>query len=296
MDIVLAFISICIITIVWIRAGVSESGSAGFKDVWKIPFTGNVKSSSNKERLERRRHALAIAKPFLKYYADPMGELCLANENCKVNIVIEGKNLKKIICISKTVSKDNTRKILTAVASKDFETFYNMPYSEVVDNLFDIICHNFTYTTVYENIYSALTTGMLEIKESVIAVPRQSNKTQKVYDKVTNTSIRTNNLLNINTASEAELSSLPGVNIVTAKKIIKYIEKNGPFNSVDEFIEKMKIKDVFAQQIQDIVCTKLDAFDDAKNNNDISEGNLDLPEINNEDSVIHSENERIIDL
>ena len=293
MDIILAIITVIIIVSVWIRAGASERSNSGFDEMWKTNSKSRVKRRGSSISLESRRHALAKAAPFLKSYTDPMGELCLANENCKVNIVAEGKKQKKIICISKTVTKDNTRKILTATATRDYETFYNMPYNEVVDNLFDVICENFTYTTVYENVFAALTTGMLDVKESVIVVPMQKNKTQKVYDKVTNTSIRTNNLLNINTATEAELSALPGVNIVTAKKTIKYIESNGQFKTVDEFIEKMKIKDVFAQQIRDVVCTRLEDTTEQPKVENTQTNTLDLPD---EDFIPHSDNERTIDL
>ena len=305
MDIILVIVTITIITLVWINAG-RESGSSGFSDVWRTsPSQKKRKRFTPKLIYDGRLHALNKAKPFLKVYKDPIGELCLANENCKVNIVIENAKFKKIVCISKITANDNTRKILTATATREYETFYNMQIENVVDNLFNLICENFTYSTVYENIFSALTTGMLDVKESVIVVPPQKNKIQKVYDRVTNTSIRTNNLLNINTATEAELSALPGVNIVTAKKAIKYIEKNGAFESVDEFIEKMKIKDVFADQIRNVICTKIDDNDDSEIKNDnnqtskIQNSNIDFEEDEDADYgdyIPHSDNERTIDL
>ena len=300
MDIILAIVTVIIIVSIWVKAGadgLTTSSSGGFNDVWRTNSKRKIRRKSSDITMESRMHALAAASSFLKSYKDPMGELCLANENCKVNLVLEGNKQKKIVCISKVPLNSNTRKILTAVAIKDFETFYNLPFDEVVDNLFDLICENFTYTTVYENIFSALTTGMLDVKESVITIPKQKNKTQKVYDSVTNTSIRTNNLLNINTATEAELSALPGVNIVTAKKTIKYIESNGQFETVDEFIEKMKIKDVFAEQIRNIVCTKIDDTEEPQKTNENQGGNLDLPDDDFEDGFVpHSENERTIDL
>ncbi len=44
-------------------------------------------------------------------------------------------------------------------------------------------------------------------------------------------------LVNINTADEAELETLPGVGPATARKIIEYREKNGQFSSVEELDE-----------------------------------------------------------
>lgn len=263
------------------------------KDIFDIfkKWAANANSNALLNKLDSRRHALNKAKPFLKSYNDPTGELCLANENCKVNLMKEG-NKTKIVCISKTIKRNNTRNILTATASRAYESFYNVAFNDVVDNVFDLICENFTYTTVYENVFSALTTAMLDVKESVVVVPTQKNKTQSVYDKITNTQIRTNNLLNINTASEAELSALPGVNIVTAKKIIKYIEKNGGFQSVEEFIKKMKIKEVFAEQIRGVICTKIEdtkiQSKDNNKDNSVTESETDY--------IPHSDSERIIDL
>lgn len=308
MNSVLFAIIVIIIISIWVSAiGWDKIYSNAQKDADSlVEIFKNIFNNSNSfnNKLNRRHHALNKAKPFLKPYKDPMGELCLANENCKVNLVIEEKNnftplidcikIKKIICISKTIKRNNTRSILTATASRDYEAFYNVPFDDVTDNIFDVICENFTYTTDYNNIYSALSTGMLDVKESVVVVPTRNNKTQCVYDKVTNTQIRTNNLLNINTASEAELSALPGVNIVTAKKILKYIEKNGGFKSVNEFIEKMKIKDVFADQIRNIICTNIEDTNNQMVNNE--KNNLELSDNSVNDYIPHTENERIIDL
>jgi competence protein ComEA len=44
-------------------------------------------------------------------------------------------------------------------------------------------------------------------------------------------------LININTASETELETLPGVGPVTAAAIIEYRTQNGPFGAVDDLID-----------------------------------------------------------
>jgi len=44
-------------------------------------------------------------------------------------------------------------------------------------------------------------------------------------------------LVNINTADEAQLETLPGVGPVTAQSIIDWRTENGAFTSVDELLE-----------------------------------------------------------
>src|SRR5438128_12101177 len=43
-------------------------------------------------------------------------------------------------------------------------------------------------------------------------------------------------VVNINTASAAELDSLPGIGAKTAARIIEYRQKNGPFKKVEELM------------------------------------------------------------
>ena len=63
----------------------------------------------------------------------------------------------------------------------------------------------------------------------------------------------TSNKLDINKCLESELIDLPGISVVTAKKIVNYCDSNNGFNSFDEFIELMDIKPHFAIQLKDLV-------------------------------------------
>lgn len=296
MDIFLAIIAFIIVAFVWFHAGMNGRNDSGTENLWK-PARVNQKSVSPGQRRVNREYALQKAKPFLKKYKDAMGEHCLANENCKVNLIIEEEN-KKIVCISKKPTNKDKIKILTATIAPEMTNLYSYTVDYVIDNLWDTLCMNFTAITAYENIHDAVSVALLAIQESEINLP-QGTKTQKVYDSVSNTQIRTNNLLNINTATEAELLALPGVNIVIAKKALKYIERTGGFNSVEEFIEKMKIKNIFVEQIKNLTCV---ALEDNSENNKTNEENME--EENNVDNVEetqstyipHTDNGRIIDL
>ena len=71
------------------------------------------------------------------------------------------------------------------------------------------------------------------------------------YKKVeTNLIKNLGDVININLASEDEITELPGISAILAKKIIKFRETTRQFTSVDDFIKTMKIKPHFEQQIR----------------------------------------------
>lgn len=60
-------------------------------------------------------------------------------------------------------------------------------------------------------------------------------------------------LININTATEAELQALPGVGPSTASAIVSKRDKDGPFRSVDSLIEVRGIGEVKLEGLRDLV-------------------------------------------
>lgn len=60
-------------------------------------------------------------------------------------------------------------------------------------------------------------------------------------------------LININTASKAELESLPGIGPVTAQQIIAYREANGPFAQIEDIMDVPGIGEKTFEQIKDLI-------------------------------------------
>jgi DNA uptake protein ComE-like DNA-binding protein len=60
-------------------------------------------------------------------------------------------------------------------------------------------------------------------------------------------------MIDVNTCSESELTKLPGVSVVSAKKIIKIRAEKGGFTSFDDFIQAAVIAPHFAVQIEPMV-------------------------------------------
>ena len=62
--------------------------------------------------------------------------------------------------------------------------------------------------------------------------------------------------VNINTAGESELMSLPGIGQAKAKSIIDYRNKNGDFKAITDLMNISGIKDGLFAKIEDLIIVK----------------------------------------
>ena len=69
-----------------------------------------------------------------------------------------------------------------------------------------------------------------------------------------NTNSKITSKININTATQAELETLPGIGPSTALKIINYRKENGNFESIEEIKEVSGIGDSKYNNMKDLIC------------------------------------------
>ena len=66
----------------------------------------------------------------------------------------------------------------------------------------------------------------------------------------------TTDKVNINTASQTELETLPGIGPATSSKIISYRQENGKFESIEDIKEVSGIGDAKYENIKELICVK----------------------------------------
>lgn len=80
------------------------------------------------------------------------------------------------------------------------------------------------------------------------------------------------NKINVNTVTSSELSILPGINIVGAKKIIEYRDMNGYFETVEDFLKVANVKPHFEEKIKNMISVEIPQEQD--DNDDTFEGRI----------------------
>ena len=73
-------------------------------------------------------------------------------------------------------------------------------------------------------------------------------------DTSTTQNAKTSSKVNINTANEEELDTLPGIGEATARKIIEYRNENGKFSSIEDIKNVKGIGESKFEEIRDLIC------------------------------------------
>ena len=86
-----------------------------------------------------------------------------------------------------------------------------------------------------------------------INVENNANSQINAGTKIITSNTKTQGKININTATEEELDTLPGIGPSTASKIIDYRKENGKFKSVEEIKEVSGIGDAKYEKIKKLI-------------------------------------------
>ena len=186
--------------------------------------------SSEEEMI--RQIALTSAQIYLSPYTDIWKNLKLSNKNCSLSLGADGVT---ITCREK-FGNYRTFRIVSSKVHNEADVW----------NLF---CRKFDHTKTYDSLKNDCRLYKLTIIE------RQSS-IRTVYSKNENTksNIKPKEKIDINNASEVEITSLPGISIVLAKKLIKKREEIGGFKNTHEVFVYLKLKPHMENQLKDLIC------------------------------------------
>ena len=124
---------------------------------------------------------------------------------------------------------------------------YSAQFSDALKGLkelFVLLFSNYTYETTAEDLIQKIES--FEYKITIVAhLARRKKLLEKNKQKTFN-----NLYLDINQASEAELTALPGVTIAKAKHAIKMRNKYAFYLSMNQFYETINLDEQFIEQIQ----------------------------------------------
>ena len=197
------------------------------------------KNVENEGQTLRRKEALRTAKIYLSPYKDIWRSLKLSNKFCSLKLGMDGLTI--------TASE----KSAANQAYRTFRVIESRVHS--MQDLWDMFCISFSHNTTYDGLVNDCRLYQVVIEEKIIGDPKTLNSASPA-PKLSKTPLKPIEKTDINNASEIELTALPGISIVTAKKIIKKREEIGGFKNIKDFFLYLKFKPHMQNQLNSLVC------------------------------------------
>lgn len=191
---------------------------------------------------QQRRAALAEAKIFLAPYRDIWRDLRLSNKYCSLTLDKDGVTIK---CIEKVKPYRKFQ-----VVESNIHTYRE---------LWNLFCIYFSYNKSYDGVVEDCMRYHVSIMESQNSTSNQnlSAKGQQTQNTARNTiALSPQEKTDVNNCSEIELTELPGISIVLAKKIIKKREEINGFKSIEDFFVFLKLKPHMENQLRNRIKTE----------------------------------------
>ena len=198
-----------------------------------IPFFSKLREKA--EAAGRRRAALKEAKIYLAPYNDIWSNLRLSNTKCSLCLGVDGVTIS-------VIEKGHPYRRLRVVSSNVYD----------YRDLWDMFCIGFSHNSTYDSLKKDCELYKLKYQEFVDKVNKDIDERKKINAAQYNGS----NKIDVNNCSEFELTELPGISIVLAKKVIQKREEIGGFKNIEDFFLFIKLKSHLREQIQEKVFVK----------------------------------------
>ena len=194
----------------------------------------------------RREAALYAAKIYLAPYQDIWKNLRLSNKYCSIRLGTDGHS----ISVKEKVKDFNSYRTFRIIESRVHD----------YDDLWNMFCLNFDSNKTYDGLLDDCRLyDVVVVENSITNIQKSINKKEVENPKAEANDIKLIQVenkprLDINNSSEVELTELPGISIVMAKKIIKKREEIGGFKNKEDFFLFLKLKPHMQNQLKDIIC------------------------------------------
>lgn len=179
-------------------------------------------------RTARREAALRKAKVFLAPYDDIWRDLRLSNSYCYLTLGIDGMTI------------EGFEKNRNSNAFRTFRVLKSNVHNW--EELWNMFCKSFSYNKSYDGLLEDCKRFKLVVEEKLLEKTPEPAPPVKNIPKT-----------DINNCTEKDITALPGVNSIMAKKAVKRREETGGFKSIDEFFALLKLKPHMQEQLRDLI-------------------------------------------
>ena len=215
----------------------SSFGRIGYSYDWEMMRPESNPNSGLGAVIRCKLRRGRATKKCKNFYSKTKYIITVKNKN--ITIILDTKN-KTLSCIDNTVKSRSA-----SVIWQDQVDYLPDDKDNIFEQTFDNICFSFSENASYSGILKLLKDNFDEIQESS---PPQKKQKQVVIDDEP-IKIGSSLMLDINSATAEEIAKLPGINIVLAKRIVKYRDLKGVIKSKEELYKEFNIKEHFQKEL-----------------------------------------------
>ena len=183
-----------------------------------------------------------------------INNLTLRNDRCSVILTPR----QKIVVMENNYNFNGTKRMFS-VTKKDIKVsqmwckvcriFNETTSFEILETYFSM--DSFVNVVVYDT--KPVKKDKAELSEDTSKQSVKDVEKTKPVQEVQPSVVDLSERIDVNSATADEIASLPGINVIMAKKIVEYRNLNGSFKSEDEFLKIAGVKNIFVNKIKSMI-------------------------------------------